>query len=165
MMLSYPIMLDLTKKRVVVVGGGKKSSKVLATLVGAGAYIRIVSNEIPEEYKFLNSIQKIDRNYEKGDIDRAFLVFICTDNPDVRRDVYDDLEKGQLVFDYDQEAHSDFYPLRIDDTNLISDEEVKEVVISSIEDVSNDEADVALKKVIEKNKHQLKNENDLKEQT
>lgn len=147
-------MLDLTKKRVVVIGGGRDASKILATLVGTGAYIRIVSSQIPKEYKFLNSIQKINRDYEEGDIDRAFLVFICTENTVIRESVYDDLEKGQLVFDYYQEEYSDFYPLRVEETSLVSDRDIQEIVVSSIEDVSDDEAEIALKKVIEKKNYQ-----------
>lgn len=153
-MLSYPVMLDLTKKRVVVIGGGKEASRILATLVGTGAYIRIVSSLIPEEYKFLNSIQKVNRDYEEGDIDRAFLIFICIENSDIRENVYSDLKKGQLVFDYYQEEYSDFYPLRVEETSLVSDRDIQEIVVSSIEDVSDDEAEIALKKVIEKKNYQ-----------
>ncbi|TDX51384.1 precorrin-2 dehydrogenase/sirohydrochlorin ferrochelatase family protein [Orenia marismortui] len=82
-MNTYPINLNLTGKKVLVIGGGQVASRKTRRLVRTGAKITIVSPELtPELEAMINdySITYYSRNFKDEDLRGVFLVFALTDN-------------------------------------------------------------------------------------
>jgi precorrin-2 dehydrogenase/sirohydrochlorin ferrochelatase len=110
--MFYPIYLNLTGRRVVVVGGGDVAERKIESLFGTGAVINVISPQLTSRILALaseNQIELQQRAYEEGDCAGAALVFSATDNPAVSRTVFDDCRRmGALVNSADQPVLCDF---------------------------------------------------------
>ena len=83
-MSYYPIFLDLTGRRCIVIGGGAIAERKIEGLLAAGAEITVVSPEISEGVRRLlaqRSIKHVSRKYENGDLSGYRLAFVATDDP------------------------------------------------------------------------------------
>jgi len=78
---GYPLLLDLAGRRVVVVGGGVVASRRTRGLHEAGADVLVVAPEVTDEVAALVTVRR--RAFEPGDLDGAWLVMACTDDPQV----------------------------------------------------------------------------------
>ncbi|MEU5693988.1 uroporphyrinogen-III C-methyltransferase [Actinosynnema sp. NPDC020468] len=77
----YLVGLDLTGKRVVVVGGGSVAQRRLPRLVASGARVEVISPEITPTVQGLVDAGEVvwhDRVYRSGDLDGAWYVLACT---------------------------------------------------------------------------------------
>ncbi len=86
----YPVLLDLNGRRVVVVGGGRVAARKVASLVEAGARVRVVSLALAPETEAVcrrSGVEVLLRAFEAGDLDGAWLVVCATDNEGVNREV------------------------------------------------------------------------------
>src|SRR3989337_4068042 len=86
----YPIYLDLTGKRCVIVGGGKVAERKCASLIKTDAEITLIAPEITKKlkgYKDKGLIKHIERTYRKGDIRSAFIVISATDSSETNERV------------------------------------------------------------------------------
>lgn len=94
----YPIFLRLKDKLCVVVGGGVVAERKVLGLLTAGAKVKVISPELTEKLKNLNDEGKItwiSREYQRGDLQGAFLVISATNNPKVQEEVYQEAgERG-----------------------------------------------------------------------
>jgi uroporphyrin-III C-methyltransferase/precorrin-2 dehydrogenase/sirohydrochlorin ferrochelatase len=90
--VRYPLFLDLTGRRVVVVGGGRVAARRLPGLLAAGARVLVVAPEIAPDLA-AQSADLARRSYEPPDIDGAWLVFACTDDAAVNARVSADAEE------------------------------------------------------------------------
>ncbi|UHP11548.1 bifunctional precorrin-2 dehydrogenase/sirohydrochlorin ferrochelatase [Listeria marthii] len=106
--MKYPIMLDVTGKKVVIIGGGKVALRKIAGLLDAGADILVVGLAVLPEIKALD-VQVAEEAYRAAHLESAFMIFICTDNPEVNQLVLRDRAPGQLVNDTTNQANSDFF--------------------------------------------------------
>jgi len=110
--MFYPIYLNLTDRRVVVIGGGEVAERKIESLLGTGASIRVVSPEVTARILVLAAERRIDlhrRGYESGDCLDAVLVLSASDDPSVSRAVFEDARKcGALVNTADQPGLCDF---------------------------------------------------------
>jgi precorrin-2 dehydrogenase / sirohydrochlorin ferrochelatase len=88
----YPVMLDLTGKRVLIVGAGPVSFKKAEGFVAAGANVTVVSPEFIADFDQL-SVTRIVRTYEVGDLAGTWLVITATNNPTVQQQIFDDGER------------------------------------------------------------------------
>src|SRR3990172_4446071 len=73
----YPIFLDLSGKRCVVVGGGRVAERKCSTLIKTGARITVISPNITKRlagYREKGLIRHIPRGYRSGDIKTDFIV-------------------------------------------------------------------------------------------
>jgi uroporphyrin-III C-methyltransferase/precorrin-2 dehydrogenase/sirohydrochlorin ferrochelatase len=90
----YPLGLDLTGRKVVVVGGGRVALRRTRALVEAGALVTVIAPRL--ETDFLkqkvaqvtgavtgSEITLVRREYRDGDLAGAWLVHAATDNPAV----------------------------------------------------------------------------------
>jgi precorrin-2 dehydrogenase/sirohydrochlorin ferrochelatase len=97
----YPVSLDLTDKRCVIVGGGAVAERKAERLIACGAQVTVVSRTLTplmEDKKKANAIQHIDHDYERQTLDGAFMVIGATDRDDVNAQVSKDaLSLGMLV--------------------------------------------------------------------
>ena len=84
----YPVMLDITGKKCVIIGGGKVASRKAASLITYGAEITVISKEICPEIKELlkqGLISRESKNYYKDCLKNAYIVFAATDNPEINQ--------------------------------------------------------------------------------
>ncbi len=75
----YPIMMDLTDKPCLVVGGGKVALRKVKSLLEAGARVTLISPEIDKELAE-SGIEILQRSFEPGDTLAFKLVFAATDS-------------------------------------------------------------------------------------
>jgi precorrin-2 dehydrogenase/sirohydrochlorin ferrochelatase len=97
----YPVSLDITDKRCVIIGGGEVAQRKAERLIDCGAQVTIVSRTLTpplEDKKKANTIEHIDMDYEKQTLHGAFMVIGATDRDDVNAQVSQDaLSLGMLV--------------------------------------------------------------------
>jgi len=89
----YPMFVDLSGKRAVLVGGGTVASRKAGTLLDAGAELTVISPKLcPSLTKEVErgTIHHISRCYREGDLEGAWLVVAATDDPEVQRQVYEE---------------------------------------------------------------------------
>ena len=79
----YPVFLDITDKRCLVVGGGKVAERKVAMLLQFNAHVIVVGPVMTKTLLKLGEEGKIEyfqRTYTAKDLDNTALVFACTDN-------------------------------------------------------------------------------------
>ena len=115
--MSYPILLDLRERLVVVIGGGRVAARKVADLLEAGAQIILISPLLHPDLAALgNRIEHYQTVYTTGmmtemiDWDlNPLLVFATTDSPEVNQQVADEAhDLGILVNRADNESGHDF---------------------------------------------------------
>ncbi len=92
-MSFYPICLDLVERPCVVVGGGRVAERKVMGLRSCSAQVSVISPELTESLLQLRSdgsIQWINREYESGDLQGAFLVIAATDDEETQKQVYEE---------------------------------------------------------------------------
>lgn len=108
----YPVMINIREKKVVVVGGGKVAARKIKTLLAEQAAVTVVSPtlhaDIPQA-----EVQWLARTYQTGDLEGAKLVFACTDQAEVNRQIMEDAAPSQLVNNTGDKTFSDFYNVAI----------------------------------------------------
>jgi len=108
-MRTYPIMLDLRGRLAVVVGGGRVGLRKAQSLRDAGARVRLVSPQVAAEAD-LDGIDLLSEAYRANVLAGAALVFACTDDVELNRQVARDARQiGALVNVADTPAECDFY--------------------------------------------------------
>jgi len=86
----YPMMVNLTGKRCLVVGGGTVAERKVTHLVRCGAQVEVVSPTATLRLAALASSRRIRwrrRSVRNSDLSGAFLVITATDDPEVNQDV------------------------------------------------------------------------------
>jgi siroheme synthase-like protein len=110
--MFFPVYLNLTGKRVVVIGGGEVAERKVTSLMGTGAAVTLISPDVTADLLSLSSANSIEwkkRSYEHGDCADAAIVFSATNDPEVSRAVWDEATKnGVLINTADQPALCDF---------------------------------------------------------
>jgi siroheme synthase-like protein len=91
----YPVNLVLAGRRCVVVGGGEVAARKVNGLVAAGAAVTVVAPQIGEAIRRA-PVQLVERSYQRGDLDGAWLAIAATDDPEVNRRVHRDGEEGRI---------------------------------------------------------------------
>jgi len=95
----YPLSLRLEGRRVLVVGGGPVALRRVAGLREAGAEIVVVAPWLTPalaDQADRGQITAHRRGYQPGDLDGAWLVLACTDQPEVNQAVAADAERQHL---------------------------------------------------------------------
>ena len=115
----FSIELNLEGRNVLVVGGGRIALRKVKTLIPTGAHITVVAPQFDPEFnafcrhserseessQFSNSasaerslsITLKQRPYEPLDLRGVFMVFICTDKPDVNAQVSNDARARRIL--------------------------------------------------------------------
>ena len=78
--MRYPLFLDLSGRRVVVVGGGAVATRRTQGLREAGAHVVVVA---PSVDGGVTADEVVRRAFEPDDVDGAWLVLACTDDAEV----------------------------------------------------------------------------------
>jgi siroheme synthase-like protein len=108
----YPVFLDLRGKRCVVVGGGSVAERKVRVLLEHDASIAIVSPTLSQGLQELaeqGTIQAVQREYGKGDLEGAFLAIAATGHAHINVAVAAEArELRALINVVDDPANSDF---------------------------------------------------------
>jgi siroheme synthase-like protein len=108
----YPLYLEMTDRRCLVIGGGAVAERKIATLLEAGAEVTVISPDVTEaisRWSKNDSIQFHARRYQRGDINGHQLVFVATDDGSVNAQVHQDgKNQGVWVNVADDPEHCDF---------------------------------------------------------
>jgi len=91
--------LDLSGRRVVMVGGGTVAQRRLPRLVGAGALVEVISPETTPSVSGMADAGEIvwhQRAYADGDLTDAWYALACTDDPDVNAAVCAEGERSRV---------------------------------------------------------------------
>jgi siroheme synthase-like protein len=111
-MTYYPIFLDLTGRRCIVIGGGAVAERKVDGLLAAGAQITVVSPEISQGLRRLllrQSLKHLARKYESGDLEGFAMAFVATDDGAVNAAVFDEARSRDIwVNCTDDPSHCDF---------------------------------------------------------
>jgi uroporphyrin-III C-methyltransferase/precorrin-2 dehydrogenase/sirohydrochlorin ferrochelatase len=78
--VRYPLFLDVSGRRVLVVGAGAVAARRARALHDAGAHLVVVAPEVADD---IVAAEIHQRPFEPGDVDGAWLVFACTDVAEV----------------------------------------------------------------------------------
>jgi uroporphyrin-III C-methyltransferase / precorrin-2 dehydrogenase / sirohydrochlorin ferrochelatase len=84
--VRYPLFLDLTGRRVVVVGGGQVAARRVTDLVDAGAQVIVIAPMLSAAITS-SGAEVWQRSYADGDLGGAWLVLACTDEPGVNAQI------------------------------------------------------------------------------
>ncbi|AZG44081.1 uroporphyrinogen-III C-methyltransferase [Gordonia insulae] len=88
----YLVGLDLSGRKVVVVGGGSVAQRRLPNLITAGADVHVVAIDPTPAVESTRDVTVHRRAYRDGDLDGAWYVMACTDDPAVNAQVVADAE-------------------------------------------------------------------------
>ena len=72
----FPLFVDLKGKHIVVVGGGNIALRRIGVLLRFGASITVIA---PQAQALPEGVTWLQRPYETGDLEGAFLATACTD--------------------------------------------------------------------------------------
>jgi precorrin-2 dehydrogenase / sirohydrochlorin ferrochelatase len=98
-MTGYPIVLRLSDRRVLVVGGGGVAARKVEGLLAADATVTVVAPMVVAELRDLatrGDITVAERPYRSGDLEGAWLVLTATDDAATQQQVFDDAEAAGI---------------------------------------------------------------------
>ena len=93
----YPVHLNVTGKKCVIIGGGKVAYRKACSLKESGADVVVVSPEVCPEMDNEEGLVLIKEVYEESFLDGALLVIAATDNEAVNKMVTLDAEKRNII--------------------------------------------------------------------
>ena len=91
-----PLLLDLAGRRAVVVGGGPVALRRARGLLAAGASVAVIAPAVRPELAELSEVAVSLRGYGDGDLDGAWVVHACTDDPAVNAAVAAEAERRRI---------------------------------------------------------------------
>jgi precorrin-2 dehydrogenase/sirohydrochlorin ferrochelatase len=104
----YPIFLDLSGRRCVVIGGGEVANRKARKLLQARARVVVISPEIGAELESV-AVEVHRRPYRAGDLEGAYLAFAATNVREVNAAVAREAkERGVPVNVADKPSEGDF---------------------------------------------------------
>ncbi|MFC1781045.1 bifunctional precorrin-2 dehydrogenase/sirohydrochlorin ferrochelatase [Planctomycetota bacterium] len=99
-MSKYPIFLELSGRRVVVIGGGSVAVRKAQTLLDAGARLIVVAERIDKMMTVLCRSKKaelIKSKYSKDYLVEAVLAIAATNNHQLNRRIYKDCQELEVL--------------------------------------------------------------------
>lgn len=103
--MNMPLMIDLSNKKVVIVGGGKVATRRTTSLLAYTNHIHVVSPTITDtlqKYLETKQITYEKKLFEPQDVENADMVIAATNQSDVNNDVGAALSKNVLFNDAGQ---------------------------------------------------------------
>jgi uroporphyrin-III C-methyltransferase/precorrin-2 dehydrogenase/sirohydrochlorin ferrochelatase len=93
--MTYPLMLDLTGRRAVIVGGGRVALRRAQALLAAGALVRVIAPRVDPALTGLE-LTVCRREYRDGDLAGAWLAHAATNDPAVNARVAADAQRLRI---------------------------------------------------------------------
>lgn len=125
--MFFPLFLNLDKKNILVIGGGKIAERRITTLCEYGANITVISPIITDNLQILcfkNKIQHVTKVFEKGEIKKynPFIVIATTDNREVNNSIMiecNELNILHIISDCKEDCDV-YFPAIIENNNYIA---------------------------------------------
>ncbi len=95
----YLAGLELTGRRVVMIGGGTVAQRRLPRLIGAGAAVEVISPHTTPAVSAMADAGELvwhPRRYADGDLDGAWYALACTNDPEVNAAVCAEAERSRV---------------------------------------------------------------------
>jgi uroporphyrin-III C-methyltransferase/precorrin-2 dehydrogenase/sirohydrochlorin ferrochelatase len=95
----YPLFLLLHRRLVVVVGGGRVAERKVEALLSAGASVRVVAEQATPALERLAAEGRVAHRrkpFDEPELEGAWLVVACTDDPATQRSIADHCERRRL---------------------------------------------------------------------
>ena len=112
-MARYPIYLDLTNKRVVVIGAGPVAARKVNSLQEAGARVIVIAKKadtVFEKSCKLPNVEVVISAYSKDYLAEAVLAIAATNDLDLNRRIYKDCQELEVLCNVvDQPDLCDFF--------------------------------------------------------
>lgn len=109
----FPLFIDISDKKIAVIGGGSIATRRVRTLADFGAKITMISPDITESIAQMvqtGIVSYKKDHYKKEYIRNADIVLACSDKPQINHMVFDDCkELGILVNNCSDKQECDFY--------------------------------------------------------
>ena len=87
----YPIYLQLKDQPCTVIGGGQIAEGKVEGLLAAGAQVKLVSPALTGPLAAIvraGNVTYVERSYQPGDLQGAFMVICATDQPEINHQVW-----------------------------------------------------------------------------
>ncbi|UOB19881.1 precorrin-2 dehydrogenase/sirohydrochlorin ferrochelatase family protein [Macrococcus armenti] len=104
----YPVMLDINKKNILIVGGGRVATRKVQGLMNEGANVTVIAPEVTDVIK-QSDVTIVQQPFKHQDISAFNIVFIATNDKAVNDAVMERIEKHQLVNDCTNQQRSNFF--------------------------------------------------------
>ena len=120
----YPINLNIKNAICLVIGGGEVAMRKITELCSCGARVVVISPEVLPAIEGMaddGKIKWLTREYARGDLDDAFLVFAATDNREVQQEIAFEAREKNILFNSvdDPDACSFHVPARVRRGNFL----------------------------------------------
>ncbi len=99
-MAKYPIFLELSGRRVVLIGGGVVAARKAQVLLAAGARLVVVAERIDEMLTVLcrdKTAEIVKSKYAKSYLAEAVLVIAATNNNQLNKQIYRDCQELEVL--------------------------------------------------------------------
>lgn len=105
-----PIILDLTGRKALVVGGGRIAYRKAKALADEGAHVTVISPNFVDDFSTMPNATLVQRTFEVGDTGGYQLVITATGNHVVDQLIYDEGNaRGTWVNSADDPSRCSFY--------------------------------------------------------
>ena len=104
----YPAFIDVRGRDCVVVGGGELGEEKVVKLMECDASVVVVSSEVTERVRELadeGAVEWIRRDYEYGDLERAFIAIANTGDSEMDRLIYKEAEERNVILNVVDVTH------------------------------------------------------------
>jgi precorrin-2 dehydrogenase/sirohydrochlorin ferrochelatase len=92
-----PISIDISDRKILVIGGGQTALKKIRILQRSGAIIEVVAENIIDEV-LTSGVKCFRKSYEKSDLKGYLMLYSCTNNVELDRHIAADcIDSGVLV--------------------------------------------------------------------
>jgi precorrin-2 dehydrogenase/sirohydrochlorin ferrochelatase len=103
-----PISIDITDRKILIIGGGQNALKKIRILQRSGAILEVIAENIIDEI-YATGVNCFRKKYEKTDLKGYFMLYSCTNNEALDQQIArDGQEVGVLVNIHDKPALCQF---------------------------------------------------------
>ena len=96
----YPVFLNLTERRCVIIGGGQIAEGKISKLLDSGAKIIVISPDATQGIRGFAERGQIEldlRKYQESDLQGAFLAIAATNDRMVNQEIFEEAEKQGIL--------------------------------------------------------------------
>jgi len=114
-MKLYPIMVNISKRYVVIIGGGEVAYRKAQDLLESKARVKVIAPMIHEGFKDLldeygEKLEVVEGEYYPGDLKDAALVFSATNDSKINHEVYEEArDRNIFINSVDDISNCTFY--------------------------------------------------------
>jgi siroheme synthase-like protein len=112
MRYGYPVILNLERKRCLVIGGGAAAEERVEGLLAAGAEVGVLAPDLTpwlKELAGIGEVRWIERHYRPGDLAGWFMAVAVDDDRSRNTELYAEAEREGVLFNaLDDPSHCRF---------------------------------------------------------